>query len=49
MMIKYLVYNNYMSKQKVLEIIDICEKNSMFYNIYTNNSILTKSLNYNFE
>ncbi len=41
------VYNNYMNKEKVLEIIDICEKNSMFYNIYTNNVILTKSLNYN--
>ncbi len=42
-----VVYNNYMSKRKILEIIDICEKNSMFYNVYTNNSILTKSLNYN--
>lgn len=42
-----IIYNNYMSKKKVLEIIDICEKNSMFYNIYTNNAILTKSLNYN--
>ena len=42
-----VIYNNYMNKNKVLEIIDICEKNSMFYNIYTNNSILTKSLNYN--
>ncbi len=41
------IYNNYMSKKKALEIIDICEKNSMFYNIYTNNFILTKSLNYN--
>lgn len=42
-----IIYNNYMSKKKVLEIIDICEKNSMFYNIYTNNSVLTKTLNYN--
>ena len=42
-----IIYNNYMSKKKILEIMDICEKNSMFYNIYTNNSILTKSLNYN--
>lgn len=41
------IYNNYMTKEKVLEIIDICEKNSMFYNVYTNNVILTKSLNYN--
>lgn len=42
-----IVYNNYMSKEKVLDIIDICEKNSMFYNVYTNNCILTKTLNYN--
>lgn len=42
-----IVYNNYMSKKKVLEIIDVCEKNSMFYNIYTDNAVLTKSLNYN--
>lgn len=41
------IYNNYMTKAKVLEIIDICEKNSVFYNVYTNNMILTKSLNYN--
>ena len=32
---------------KVLEIINECEKNSVFYNVYTNNMILTKSLNYN--
>lgn len=42
-----MIYENYLSKEKVLEIIDICEKNSMYYNIYTNNFILTKSLNYN--
>ena len=42
-----IIYNNYMNKEKVLEIINTCEKNSMFYNIYTNNAILTKSLNYN--
>lgn len=42
-----VLYNSYMSKKKVLEIIEICEKNSMFYNVYTNDVILTKSLNYN--
>ncbi|MBO4815777.1 MAG: HAD hydrolase family protein [Clostridia bacterium] len=42
-----IVYSNYLSKEKVLEIIKICDKNSMFYNVYTNNVILTKSLNYN--
>ncbi len=42
-----IIYNSYLTKKKVLEIIDICEKNSMFYNVYTNDVILTKSLSYN--
>lgn len=42
-----IIYNSYLTKKKVLEIIDICERNSMFYNVYTNDVILTKSLNYN--
>lgn len=42
-----IIYNNYITKKKVLEIINLCEKNSMFYSIYTNNAILTKSINYN--
>lgn len=42
-----IIYSNYISRKKVLEIIEMCEKNNMFYSIYTNNAILTKSLNYN--
>jgi len=42
-----IIYKNYITKKKVLEIINLCEKNSMFYSIYTNNAILTKSINYN--
>ena len=42
-----VIYENYLSKSKVQEIIEICEKNSVFYSIYTRNAILTKSLNYN--
>lgn len=42
-----IIYDNFMTKQKVLEIIKICEENSIFYNIYTENSVITKSLNYN--
>lgn len=42
-----VIYNNYMSKEKVLEIINLCEKNNMFYNLYTNDVIITKTLNYN--
>lgn len=42
-----IIYSNYLSKEKVLEIIETCETNSMFYTIYTNDAILTKTLNYN--
>jgi len=42
-----VIYNNYIEKQKLLEIIKICEENSIFYNIYTPDMILTKSINYN--
>jgi hydroxymethylpyrimidine pyrophosphatase-like HAD family hydrolase len=41
------VYDNFLKKQQVLEIIKICEENSIYYNIYTENEVLTKSLNYN--
>lgn len=41
------IYENYLSKEKVLEILKLCEENSIFYNVYTTNTILTKSLNYN--
>lgn len=44
---KKIIYSNYLSKEKVLETIEVCEKNSMFYSIFTNNTILTKSINYN--
>ena len=30
-----ILYENYLSKEKVLEIIELCEKNSIYYNIYT--------------
>lgn len=42
-----VIYDNYINKEKVLEVIDICEKNNMFYSLYTNNVVLAKSLNYN--
>lgn len=41
------VYDNYISKKKILDIIDVCEKNSIYYNIYTENSVIAKSLKYN--
>lgn len=41
------IYNKYLSKEKILDIIEICEQNSMYYNVYTERSVITKSLNYN--
>ena len=41
------IYKNYLDKKKVLQLIKICEKNSIYYCVYTENSIITKSLNYN--
>lgn len=42
-----ILYNKYIEKNKVLNIMKICEENSMYYSIYAENSIITKSLNYN--
>ena len=37
------LYKNYMSKEKVIEIAKICEENNIFYNVYTEDSIITKN------
>ena len=42
-----IIYEKYMSKLKVLEIIKICEENSISYNVYTDKTILATSLKYN--
>lgn len=42
-----IIYENTLKKQKVLEIIKICEENSIYYNIYTENEIVAKSLQCN--
>ena len=42
-----IIYEKYMSKQKVLEIIRICEENSITYNVYTDKTILSTALKYN--
>ena len=42
-----IIYENYMKKEKVLEIIKICEENSIAYNVYTDKTILTTSLKFN--
>lgn len=42
-----IIYNQYIDKSKILEIIRICEENSIYYNIYTTETVLASSLNYN--
>lgn len=42
-----IIYEKYMSKQKVLQIIKICEDNSISYNLYTEKNIIARSLKYN--
>ncbi len=42
-----VIYEKYMSKQKILEIIKLCEENSISYNVYTDKTILATSLKYN--
>ena len=44
---KQTIFNHYLTKPKVLDIISICEENSMYYNVYTEKCVITKSLNYN--
>lgn len=42
-----VIYENTIPKEKVLKIIKICEENSIYYSVYTEKFIITKSLNYN--
>lgn len=42
-----VIYENTIPKEKVLKIIKICEENSIYYSVYMEKFIITKSLNYN--
>lgn len=42
-----IIYENILNKNKVLQVIKICEENSIYYNVYTENGIIAKNLNYN--
>ena len=42
-----IIYEKTMPKEKVLEIIKICEENSISYNVYTEQEILATNLKYN--
>ena len=42
-----IVYERFIERKKVLKIIKMCEENSIYYNLYTENETIAKSLNYN--
>ncbi len=42
-----IIYDRFLPKNKVLEIIKICEENSISYNVYTDQTILATALKYN--
>lgn len=42
-----ILYENILPKSKALKIIKICEENSIYYNVYTENGIIAKNLSYN--
>lgn len=42
-----IIYDKCIERQKALEIIKICEDNSIFFNIYTESLTISKSMNYN--
>ena len=41
------IYSNLLNKNKVLQLIKICDENSIYYSVYTKDTIITKNLNYN--
>ena len=42
-----VIYDRFLSKEQVLEIAKICEDNSFFYSVYTEDEVIASSLNYN--
>ena len=42
-----IIYDRFLEKKKILQLIQVCEENSIYYSVYTEDSIITKSLNYN--
>ncbi len=42
-----IIYDKFIEKKKALQIIEICEANSIYYNVYTENMVIAKNLNNN--
>ena len=42
-----IIYDRFLTKEQVLDIAKLCEENSFFYNVYTEDEVIASSLNYN--
>lgn len=42
-----IIYDRFLTKEQVLNIAKLCEENSFFYNVYTEDEVIASSLNYN--
>lgn len=42
-----IIYDKFIDKKKVLQIIEICEQNSIYYNVYTEDMVIAKNLSNN--
>lgn len=42
-----IIYDKFIDKKKALQIIEICEQNSIYYNVYTENMVISKTLENN--
>lgn len=42
-----IIYDKFIDKKKALQIIEICEENSIYYNVYTESMVIAKTLSNN--
>ncbi len=42
-----VIYDRFLTKEQVMKIAKLCEDNSFFYNVYTEDEVIASSLNYN--
>lgn len=42
-----VIYDRFLTKEQVLKIAKLCDNNSFFYNVYTEDEVIASSLNYN--
>lgn len=42
-----IIYENSIDKNKILKLIQMCDENSIYYSIYTEEAVISKSINYN--